>query len=214
MKKLISFFIVVFSFLALAMSTSADCNGVYEQPCNSFSLIVEKMVGLPGTSNDATAYSYVDNLGTSDAKFKPGQIVFFKVIVKNTSTTSLGGSTAKDYVPSYLTPLDGPGSFDSSTRIISWDAGSFGVNEQKTFYFKMQVVDQNNLPSDKSIICVVNRAQAWSNTTTGEDSSQLCIEKQVLGATKVPSAGPEMGFLLLSGELAALGAGLYLKNKV
>lgn len=207
----------------LATSVKADCvgqYGQYGQPCNSYSIIVDKMVGMPGTSTDATTYQYVDNLSVSDPRFSPGQFVFFKVTVKNTSTTTFGGMTAKDFVPDYLTPIEGPGTFDSSARTVSWDAGAFAVDEQKTYYFKMQVADQANLPSDKGLFCLVNKAQAWSNTTTDDDSSQFCIEKQVPAVNgvstvvTVPATGPEMGLALIAGEMALAGLGIYLRKKV
>jgi uncharacterized repeat protein (TIGR01451 family) len=166
------------------------------------------MVQKPGTSD------YVDNLSVSDSRYNPGNYVMFKVTIKNTSTTTFGGMTAKDYIPDYLTPVEGPGTFDSATRTISWDAGSFAVDEQKTYYFKMQVNSQANLPADKGLFCVVNRAEASSNNTYDDDSSQLCIEKQVTGTAKVPSAGPELGLVLISGEMIALGLGVYLKRKI
>jgi len=211
------FSLFVFSFLFLVSSVKADCvgqYGQYGQPCNTYSIIIDKMVGKPGNSNDATTSEYVDNLSVSDPRFSPGQLVFFKVTVKNTSNTTFGGMTAKDFVPDYLTPIEGPGTFDSATRTISWDAGVFAVDEQKTYYFKMQVNSQANLPADKGLFCVINKAQAWSNTTTDDDSSQFCIEKQVATPPKVPASGPELGILLLSGELALMGVGIYLKRKV
>ncbi|MFA5770059.1 MAG: hypothetical protein WC894_01025 [Patescibacteria group bacterium] len=211
MKKIVLFSLFVFGLLFAVSTVKADCvgqYGQYGQPCNSYSMLVDKMVLKPGTSD------YVDNLSVSDPRFKPSEYVMFKVTIKNTSTTTFGGMTAKDFVPDYLTPIEGPGTFDSVARTISWDAGSFAVDEQKTFYFKMQVNSQVNLPANQGLFCLVNRAQAWSNTTTDDDSSQFCIEKQVTGTTKVPNAGPEMGILLFSGELALLGAGIYLKRKI
>ena len=211
MKKLIIFSLFVFGLLLSVSTVKADCvgqYGQYGQPCNSYSIVVDKMVAKPGTSD------YVDNLSVSDPRYKPSEYVMFKVTIKNTSTTTFGGMTAKDYVPSYLTPVEGPGTFDSNTRIISWDAGAFAVDEQKTYYFKMQVNAQANLPSDQGLFCVVNKAYASSNTISDEDSSQLCIEKQVLGVATVPSAGPELGFFLLSGEMLALGTGLLINRKL
>ncbi len=214
MKKIFAIILFVFCFLVIVSSVSAGCGGQYESPCQSYSILVDKMVAKPGTEN------YVDNLSISDyPRFAPSQTVLFKVTIKNTSTTTFGGMTAKDFVPDYLTPIEGPGTFDSTTRTISWDAGAFAVDEQKTYYFKMQVATQSNLPADKGLLCgiedgLVNKAQAWSNTTTDDDSSQFCIEKQVVGAPKVPSAGPELGILLLSGQVALLGVGIYLKRKV
>jgi len=211
MLLLIIFSLFVFGLLLSVSTVKADCvgqYGQYGQPCNSYSIVVDKMVAKPGTSD------YVDNLSVSDPRYKPSEYVMFKVTIKNTSTTTFGGMTAKDYVPSYLTPVEGPGTFDSNTRIITWDAGFFNVDEQKTYYFKMQINSDSNLPADKGLFCVVNRADATSNTTYDDDSSQLCIEKQVLGTTTVPSAGPEMGLLLLAGNFLGVGIGLKLRKKV
>ena len=207
MKKIFISLAVVFSFFAITSSVSASCGGQYESPCQSYSLIVDKMVAIPGTSN------YVDNLSVSDSRYKPGDYVWFRVTIHNTSTTTFGGMTAKDYVPDYLTPVEGPGTFDSSTRTISWDAGSFAVDEQKTYYFKMQINSQANLPADKGLFCLTNRAQAWSNETTDDDSSQFCIEKQVSNVKNVPPTGPEFAYLLVAGEMALAGVGIYLKKK-
>lgn len=206
MKKIFAFLVVVFSFFAITVSASAGCGGQYESPCQSYSILVDKMVQKPGTAD------YVDNLSVSDPRYNPSNFVMFRVTIKNTSTTTLGGMTAKDYVPSYLTPIEGPGSFNESARTVEWDAGAFTVDEQKTYYFKMQINQQNDLPADKGLFCLVNKAQAWSDTTTDDDSSQFCIEKQVVSPPKVPSAGPELGLILLSGEILALGLGIKLIN--
>jgi uncharacterized repeat protein (TIGR01451 family) len=208
MKKIFAFIAIVFLSLAVTVSVSAGCGGQYESPCQSYSILLDKMVQKPGTSD------YVDNLSISDSRYKPGNTIMFKVNVKNTSSTTIGELTAKDYVPSYLTPMEGPGSFDSSTRTITWNAGYFNANEQKTYYFKMAISSQANLPADQGLFCLVNKAQAWSNDVTDDDSSQFCIEKQVSTPPKVPSAGPEMGLILFSGELLALGTGIYMNYKL
>lgn len=210
MKKLILFFSFAFiAYLISPISAFAGCGGQYESPCQSYSMLVDKMVAKPGTSD------YVDNLSVSDPRFKPSEYVMFKVTIKNTSTTTLGGMTAKDYVPDYLTPIEGPpGTFDANTRIITWDAGFFNVDEQKTYFFKMQINSQANLPANQGLFPVVNKAQAWSNQMTDDDSSTLFIEKQVATPPKVPSAGPEMGLTLIALQMAGVGAGIYLRKKV
>ena len=209
MKKYLVFGMLVFSLLFVTKDAVAQsCGGQYQSPCQSYSILVDKMVQKPGTAD------YVDNLSVSDPRYKPSNYVMFKVTIKNTSTTTFGGMTAKDYVPAYLTPIEGPGTFDSVNRIITFDAGAFAVDEQKTYYFKMQINSQANLPADKGLFCLVNKAQAWSNTTTDDDSSQFCIEKQVVTPPKVPAAGPELGLILLSGEILALGTGIYMSYKL
>jgi uncharacterized repeat protein (TIGR01451 family) len=216
MKKLVFALLVVFAGLtSLTNTVSAECvgqYGQYGQPCPSYAIVVDKMVGKPGTSNDSNAYSYVDNLGVSDARFKPGQVVFFKIKVKNTSTTKLVGMEVRDTVPSYLEPLDGPGSFNSTTREIVWNAGDFDVDQEKTYFLKMRVYSQANIPSDKGLFCVTNFVKANSANAYDDDTAQLCIEKQVT-AKVVPQAGPEYGLILLGGQLALFGTGLYLKKR-
>ena len=208
MKKIFIFLLVaVIYYLVSNIPVYAGCGGQYESPCYSYSILVDKMVQKPGTSD------YVDNLSVSDPRYKPSEYVMFKVTIKNTSTTTFGGMTAKDYVPDYLTPVEGPGTFDSTSRIISWDAGAFAVDEQKTWFFKMQINSQAGLPADQGLFCLVNKAQAWSNETTDDDSSQFCIEKQVSAPPKVPSAGPELGLLLLTGNFLGIGIGLKLRKK-
>ena len=104
-EKLAVFLATLGAFIFFANSVSADCvgqYGQYGQPCNSYSILVDKMVQKPGTSD------YVDNLSVSDPRYKPSEYVMFKVIIKNTSTTTFRGMTAKDYVPLYLTPIEGP----------------------------------------------------------------------------------------------------------
>ncbi len=217
MKNIITGLVLVFSILAFATSVSADCigeYGQYGQPCPSYGIVVDKLVGKPGTSTDSNSYQYVDNLTTSDPRFIPDQVVFFKVKVKNTSTTKLTNVEVKDVVPSYLDPLEGPGSFNSTSREITFNAGDFNVDEEKTYIFKMKVLPQGSLPADKGLFCVTNFVKASTSNAYDDDTSQLCIEKQVTAAQAVPSAGPEFGILLMGGELALLGAGLYLKRKV
>lgn len=212
MKKIFALLAIVFSFLLLTVSVSAGCGGQYESPCQSYSIIVDKMVGKPGTANDATVYQYVDNLTVSDPRFKPDQVVFFKIKVKNTSTIKLVGMQVKDTVPSYLEPIEGPGTLNTNDRTISWNAGDFNVDEEKIFYLKMKVLPLANLPADKGLFCLVNQVQADSSNAHDDDTSQLCVEKQVTGAPQVPSAGPELGLLLFVSEMALVGAGLTIKR--
>lgn len=219
MKKILAFLFLVISYFVFTTGVSADygCNGQYGQygGCNpSYTILIDKFVGMPDTSiTDPTNANYVDNLSPSDPRFKAGQTVFFKAKVKNTSNVTLSNVIVKDFVPSFIDPVAGPGTFDSSSRTISFNAGDFAPSEEKVYFFKMQVMSVDKLPSDKGLFCVVNRAQAFNDKASDEDSAQLCVEKQVLGVSNVPSAGPEFGLILLGLNLGAIGIGMFLKKK-
>lgn len=220
MKKILAFLLIAISYFVLTTKAFADygCSGQYGQygGCNpSYTILIDKFVGVPNNAiTDPVNANYIDNLSPSDPRFKPEQMVYFKAKVKNTSNTTLYSVTVKDYVPSYIEPLVGPGTYDSGSRTISFNAGDFAPSEEKVYYFKMQVVSINNLPSNQGLFCIINKAQAYNDKASDDDSAQLCIEKQVIGVTNVPSSGPEMGVLLLGLNIAGIGIGLALKRKV
>lgn len=211
MKKIL---FLIFAFIILKIIV-ANVNAQYGQPAPSYSILVDKMVGKPfQTKGGVTDVNYVDNLSSSDPRFAPGQIVYFKIKIKNTSSSDITNVVVKDFVPSFLTPIEGPGSWDVNTRTINWNAGDFRVDEEKIYYLKMQINSQNQLPAEKGLFCLVNKVSASTAQTADDDSSQFCLEKQVVDTVKkVPSAGPEMGLALLTGQILVLSAGLFLRKK-
>ncbi len=211
MKKVLAILSVLFVFSFFASPVLAQY-GQYGGETPSYSILIDKTVAIPNGSN-TNSNNYVDNLSPSDPRFHAGNDVYFKVRVKNTSDRNLTAVWVKDYVPTYILPIEGPGSWDLNNRIISWNAGDFNVDEEKTYYLKMRVYDKNMLPLDKGLFCITNGADARNDVSYDDDSSQICIEKEVTEVKKVPSAGPEMGTLLITGELALLGAGIFLKRK-
>lgn len=218
MKRLLAFLALIVTSFLLVKTVSADSGcgqyGQYGCPSPSFTILVNKLVDIPNSSlTDPTGATFVDNLSPSDPRFKAGQLVFFKFIVKNTSTTGLTNITVKDTLPSFIEPVSGPGNYDGNSRTITFNAGDFAPNEEKIYYFKMQVDSVQYLPADKGLFCILNRAQAYNDKVSNEDTSQLCIEKVVTGVTNVPSAGPELGLLLLGLNFAGIGTGIFLKRK-
>jgi uncharacterized repeat protein (TIGR01451 family) len=213
MKKIIVIFL--FSILCLLSSRVVSAQYGPYGPGGAPSILIDKMVGKPTgqTKGGLSSLEYVNNLSITDYKFRPGQEIFFQLKIKNTSGQNLNNVVVKDYVPLYLEPVEGPGSFNEGSRIITINAGDFSIDEEKVYVMKIKILSQNKLPADKGLFCLINKADASTNGTYDEDTSQFCIEKEVIAAPKVPSAGPEMGALLISLELATLGMGIYLKKK-
>jgi uncharacterized repeat protein (TIGR01451 family) len=214
MKKIIVFLFLLFlSTLYVPRYTLYTWAqyGQYGDETPSYSLLIDKMVAKPGSQKGETT-QYFDNLSPSDPRFVPGQDVWFKIKVKNTANVALQAVEVKDYVPEYILPIEGPGKWDPQTRTITFNAGDFAVDEEKTYYLKMRVYSQDQLPSDKGLFCLVNRAVASNNNVSDDDTAQFCIEKQVLGVTQVPTAGPEMGLVILAGNLILAGVGIKLKK--
>jgi len=201
-------------FFLLSSPVSAQY-GQYGQPAPVESIMIDKQVSRPTsqTKGGTIQYNYVDNLTPSDTRFKPAQEIYFKLRVKNTSSITLNNVMVTDKIPSYIEPVEGPGAYDATSRVISFNAGTFNSQEEKTYTFKMQWVAQNKLPADKGLICVSNYAKAYSLNASDEDTAQACVEKQVVGVKAAPKAGPEMTLLLVAGQLGMLSLGLKLKKK-
>lgn len=177
-------------------------------------LTIDKMTASPLSQTKGGTLSYVDNLSAADYKFVPGEAVSFRLKIKNTTNTSLSNITVKDFVPNYLEPIEGPGSFDERSRIITFSVGDFAVNEEKIYTMKMRIASQDKLPENKSLFCITNKAEVAANSITiDDDSSQFCLEKTVVGVQKIPSAGPGSGLIMILGELSLFGFGVYLVKK-
>ncbi len=214
MKKLISLLTFFVAFTISTQSAFAQY-GQYGQPAPVESILVDKQVSKPvtKTKGGTLSYEYVDNLTPSDVRFQPGMDIYFKVRVKNTSAITLNNVMITDKIPWYLEPIEGPGTFDSASRSITFNAGSFKPEEEKVFYVKMQWFSQDKLPADRGLMCASNYVRAYTNNASDDDTAQACVEKQVLAVKVAPKAGPEMGILLLAGQLGMLGVGLKLKKK-
>ena len=212
------FVIAALMVLANAKATFASYGayGAYGTGAQNESLLVDKKVGMSSvaTKGGTTKITVVDNLASNDSRFAPGENVYFKIKVKNTSDVKQSNITVKDVLPAYLEPVNMP-NYDANTRtIILADNLSLEAGKGTVFTVNTKVVAQNQLPADQGVMCVYNKAYGSNASVSDEDAAQFCIEKQVIGVTTQPSAGPEYGMGLLALQMIGLGSGLYLKRRV
>lgn len=210
-------FITVITFISPSVSADSGQYGQYGQygsPAPAQTILIDKMVGkVTGTTKGGVVnVTYVDNLTPADPRFTPGAQVMFSIKVKNTSTVTISNITVNDYVPSYVEPMEGPGTYNSSTRVVSWNIASLAPDQEMVFYLKMQLFGQAQLPADKGLFCLTNKATAGNGSASDQDSSQFCVEKEVIGVKKAPAAGPEAGALILGANAILAGVGFSLKR--
>lgn len=216
MNKSLATLLIVLAFVAVIPAAAFAQYGQYGQPAPVESILVDKQVSKPviKTKGGTLSYEYVDNLTPSDVRFQPGMDIYFKIRVKNTSSITLNNVMVNDKIPWYLEPIEGPGTYDGTNRVLSFNAGSFRPDEEKIYYVKMQWFSQDKLPADRGLMCASNYVRAYTNNASDDDTAQACVEKQVLAVKVAPKAGPEMGMLLLVGQLGMLGVGLKLRKKL
>lgn len=223
-RKTITTALVTGAFLAtagIANASGSNCQIIYgggEVCNNNIQFSINKMVGIPNTSN------FTDNLSVNDSKYSAGQTIPFKIIVTNTGNTKIGHIKVTDNLPQYLTWVSGDGSWNGDSRTITFDINNLDAGRAQQFMISAKVVDNNQLPSDQSTVCVVNHVNAFEDSgSTASDASQVCISKQVTTSNptpevintvppkKIPNTGPEM--LPLLGLIPAGIAGFTLRRK-
>jgi len=218
-KVLIATMLAFFSIFNVSV-VKADSGqyGQYGGGTPSYSIMVDKIV-MTGNQTKGGQEVYVDNLSPSDPRFAPSGQVKFQVKVKNTSNITLSNIQVKDILPEWTDAVEGPGDYDGNSRTISWTYPELKSGEEKIETIIIQVKPQDQLPEDKGLMCVNNKATASATNAYDEDTAQFCIEKQVTLTTKggqPVKATPEAGAPLLAfGALNLLGlfAGVWMKKK-
>lgn len=201
----------VYTILALAIYT-LSCNspihaqyGAYTSGTKNTGIVVDKQVSLK--SPGASKTTFVDNLADTEVRYAPGDVVTFTIRVRNATERAFGTVVIRDFMPEFIEPTKHE--FNKGTRVVTIAAGSLQKGEEKTFTVPTRVVKNEQLPQDKTIICIVNKAQGDTAGASDQDTSQFCIERQVQGAKTVPAAGAETGYAAVA--LVMIGAGLTLR---
>ncbi len=201
MKKDKQLFFLISLFIGLALLLGVNLSLVkadqYEEKEVSLEIWLDKKVKNPESKQ------YVENLNVNDYKFAPGEEVWFNVKVKNTGEKTFEKVKVKDYLPDYLQHLEGD---------LEREYQDIKPDEEREFKIKIKVVTADKLPSNQGIYCVINRAEAEANNQKDGDTSQICIEKKVLGAVIQPEAGSHLLIFSLSILLISLIAFIYDKK--
>lgn len=201
--KLVFLFIFFLAYMLLAQQSLAAvrCESQYgggEVCVRTGELQIDKEVWNPEHE------AWLDNLGVGDYRFAPGEIIRFKLIIKNVGDETFDTVDVRDYLPTYLNHHSG----DIEFKIEHLTAG-----ETKETEFEAKVVSSDNLPDDKSLICIINSAEAWSGDEKDKDTAQICLEKKVLGVTTLPATGVKIGTLLFLTSLITGLTGFIFLNK-
>lgn len=231
--KLKIFAAVLFATLFTAIPVSAagsavgtsTCQVVYGggEVCNTpVQFTINKMVQVPGKGGG----NFVDNLTINDQKFFAGQDATFKVVIQNTGSTDISNLNVVDTLPDFFTFKSGTGNYNANNRTLTWDTGKISAGQSLEYMIVLTVMSDDRLPANQGVTCLINDARATeSSGATAEDSSQACIQKQVITTTttttptvfgqvpvkSIPNTGPELYSLI--GLIPMGAAGVFLKKK-
>ena len=159
------------------------------------SAFIDKKINKSGTSD------YYDNLTGSDA-FKPGEVITYKIFVRNTGDVDIVNIRVKDIFSKYVNYHSAPSGGDYKDGVWEINIGTLRPSDTKTLLIRGQVVGDKDLPSDKSLICdLKNRAEMHGDVSGGllvADEAEFCIEHGVITTTAVTTydkGGPVADYL-------------------
>lgn len=227
MNKILSLFLSITAFLAISATAFAagnsSCQTIYGggQVCQEqIKFTINKLVQRSGKGGG----DFVENLTVNDPRYAPNQNVNFKIVVQNTGNTEIKNLNVVDNFPQYLAFIAGVGATNIGGSQVNFIIGSLPAGAKAEYVITARTSSDGNLPATQAVTCVTNNVVATATDgTSANDSSQVCIEKQVLGAAptpeimakpfvkNIPATGPEMG--LLFGLIPTGALGFYLRRK-
>lgn len=161
--------------------------------CNPNDLTLDKEVRNPTTG------VFVQNLTENDAAYAPGSDVLYRLTIKNVSGQTFNPVTVSDYLPSYMTFVSGPGTYDAKANVLTFKLENLIAGETRTVEILAKVTsDLSKFPKDKAgktlpLICdIENKAHVSAPPVRPEgqwDSARLCLRTSLPGVTQLPKAG-------------------------
>jgi uncharacterized repeat protein (TIGR01451 family) len=149
--------------------------------CVSNNISINKKVADPTQTN-----VYVDNL-FSDKAYSPETDVVFQIAVTNTSSQSYNQVTVTDTLPNELTFQSGPGSING--QVLTYTITNLGAGQTETEYVMARVKAAKDLPKQDMNCDIKNTATVKVADVSSTDTSALCVQTKVLGASTLPVAG-------------------------
>ncbi len=228
MKKFVAgslFLVLGFLFLAVkANAGESNCQIVYGggEVCTpkQVKFTINKLVQKPGKGGG----EFVENLTIADPRFSPNSNVNFKIVIENTGDSDITNLNVADNFGEFLSFVAGVGNASVGAKQINFIIGTLNKGQKVEFVITAKTAEEGKFPSSQAVTCTVNNVKATSpDGATAEDNSQICVEKNVLGAVptpqifekptvkEIPATGPEL--LGLAALIPFGAAGIYLRKK-
>lgn len=207
-SKLIGYLFLVLSSLFLVAPAFADdgatCTNQYGSSveCPPNRLVVNKKVRYPTNTN-----LFVENVTSKDPAFAPGDEVEYDIAVTNTSTVNYATVTVIDIFPEELEFVSGPGTYETSTRKLTYEISDLKAGATAHNRLLVRVRKSVAVPDCD----VVNTVTATGpGGQSDQDTANLCVD---IKPTTLPVAGFEdYLFLYPFLALAAIGFGILAKG--
>ncbi len=191
LKTITSAFVFSSLFLLVAatpVAADGTCTNQYGATvdCPTSNIVINKTVRFPTNVN-----LFVENLTSNDPAYSPKDEVEYDVAVSNTSNVNFPTVTVIDVFPSQETFVSGPGTYEATSNKLTYEISNLAAGTTVHNRILVRVKDASVFPANQDITCdIVNTANATGpGGQSDRDTSSMCVQTKVLGATTLPVAG-------------------------
>lgn len=174
---------------------AADCTNQYGSTveCPSTNIVINKKVAYPGNPK-----LFVENLTNNDSAYSPKDEVEYDVAVTNTSNVNFQTVTVIDMLPSQVTFLSGPGTYEAATNKLTYEISDLKAGTTVHNRILVKVKDASVIGADIKCDIVNSVTATGPGGQSDQDTSALCVQTKVLGATTLPVAGFKDNLIIMS----------------
>lgn len=204
----VALLVIGYCVLGIPRAYADGCTNQYggSVECPSTNIVINKKVRYPTNTN-----LFVENLTSNDPAYSPKDEVEYDVAVTNTSNVNFATVTVIDIFPQYVTFLSGPGRYEAAANKLTYEISDLKAGTTVHNRMLVKVKDASAIGAD--IRCdIVNTVTATGpGGQSDQDTSALCVQTKVLGATTLPVAGFEDNMIMTTfATIGGMGVLLYM----
>lgn len=214
--KVITWFIVLSSLFMVTSKALADegtsCTNQYGSTvqCPPNHIVINKKV-----RQAQNAYTFVENITSSDAAYSAGSEVEYDIAVTNTSNVNFPIVTVIDVFPASVTFMSGPGRFETSSNKLTYEISDLKAGTTVHNRVLVRVKDASYFANDLTCDLINTVTATGPGGQSDQDTASMCVQTKVMGVTTLPVAGFEdYAYMLPFLALAVIGFGILASQKV
>lgn len=162
------------------------------------------------------AYTFVENITSSDAAYSAGSEVEYDIAVTNTSNVNFPIVTVIDLFPASVTFVSGPGRFETNANKLTYEISDLKAGATVHNRVLVRVKDASYFAHDLTCDVVNTVTATGPGGQSDQDTASMCVQTKVLvGAATLPVAGFEdYAYMLPFFALAVIGFGILAKGAI
>ena len=214
LKTLFASLIVLGSLAIAVPKAHADgCTNQYGAAvdCPTSNIVINKKVRYPTNVN-----LFVENLTSNDPAYSANDEVEYDVAVTNTSSVDFATVTVIDIFPSQVVFVSGPGRYEAAANKLTYELSDLKAGTTVHNRILVKVKDASVFPANQALSCdIVNTVTATGpGGQSDQDTSALCVQTKVLGASTLPVAGFEDNVIMaIFAAVGGMGALLFISGR-